>query len=263
MGLLQLMNIFKVFNSYFWLIFFPAHLLFFYSLLKLNFSISDLMLILFFWTLLSGFGVGVALHRLLSHKSFKTWYWIEVVISYFGCLAIQGSPIFWVNIHRGYHHPHSDEPEDPHSPQKGYLWAYLLWPIMIDYKSLKYNFVNDLLRKKMQRFFHYFYFFIVWLTWLAAFFWNQNIFFCLVIAQIITLHQEFCVNLFCHIKVGGYRNFDNLPDNSVNRYFFGLFFWGVGYHNNHHARPNSYNFAYAKNEFDPTTVLVWLIKKRD
>lgn len=246
-------------NSYFWLIFLPAHLLLVWSLYKIEFTAINVFLILFFWTLTSGYGIGVAFHRLLSHKSFKTWYPIEVFISYLGCLAIQGSPIFWVNIHRGYHHPHSDEEKDLHSPVKGKLWAYFVWSITIDYRSIKFDFVNDLLRKKAQRVLHYMYFFVVWLTWVAAYFISPTLLFTLVIAQIITLHQEFCVNLFCH-SGKGYRNFD-LADRSVNRYFFGLLFWGVGYHNNHHARPNSYSFAYADNEFDPTVLLVKSVKK--
>ena len=245
-------------NSYFWLIFLPAHLFFVGALFKLEISVLNVGLIFLFWLLISGYGVGVGLHRLLSHKSFKTWYWAEVVVSYLGCLAIQGSPIFWVNMHRGYHHPFADTEKDIHSPVKGRLWAYLLWPIMIEYKSIKFDFVNDLMRKKVQRILHFMYFPIVWLTWALAFLANPQIFYILVIAQIVSLHQEFCVNLFCHTGKG-YRNFE-LLDHSVNRYFFGLFFWGVGFHNNHHARPNSYDFAYAANEFDPTTLLVRTIK---
>ncbi len=246
-------------NSYFWLIFLPAHLFFVVSVWRLEVSILNGALVFLFWLLISGYGVGVGLHRLLSHKSFKTWYWAEVVVSYLGCLAIQGSPIFWVNMHRGYHHPHSDTEKDVHSPIKGRLWAYLLWPIMTEYKSIKFDFVNDLMRKKVQRVLHFMYFFVVWLTWALAILAGPQYFYVLVIAQLISLHQEFCVNLFCHTGKG-YRNFD-LPDFSVNRYFFGLFFWGVGYHNNHHGQPNSYNFAYAPYEFDPTTLLVWAIKK--
>ena len=248
----------KKLNTYFYLIFLPAHLLFLYSLMNFDFNIKNGALVFLLWTLISGYGVGVGLHRLLSHKAFKTWRWAEILVSYLGCLAIQGSPIFWVNMHRGYHHPFSDTEKDFHSPIKGKLWAYLLWPIMIEYKSIKFDFVQDLFRKKEQRILHFMYFFIVWLSWALAHFISPALFYSLIIAQIITLHQEFCVNLFCHTGKG-YRNFD-LPDQSVNRYFFGLFFWGVGYHNNHHAKPNSYDFAYQKNEFDPTTILVQLIK---
>ena len=83
---------------------------------------------------------------------------------------------------------------------------------------------------------------------------------CFVIAQLITLYQEYCVNLFCHVRGwGGYRNYDT-QDDSVNRYLFGLLFWGVGYHNNHHGDQANFNFARKGLEFDPTTILVSLIR---
>lgn len=249
----------KKFNSYFWFVFLPAHILLVISIVNFEITMPSVLMTIIFWTLISGYGVGVGLHRLLAHKSFKTWYWAEVAVSYLGSMAIQGSPIFWVNIHRGYHHPHSDTVKDFHSPIKGKLWAYMLWSIMINYRDVRFDYVNDLLKKKAQRFFHFFYFFIIWISWVLVFNISKNAFYALIIAQIISLHQEYCVNLFCH-NGKGYKNFE-LPDNSNNRYFFGLFFWGVGYHNNHHARPNSYDFAYAKNEFDPTTLLVRIIKK--
>jgi fatty-acid desaturase len=252
----------KKLNSYFWLIFLPAHILLLVSLYYIEFSLKSFLLILLFWTLISGYGIGVAYHRLLSHNAFKTWPIIETIISYLGCLAIQGSPLFWVNIHRGYHHPHSDTPEDIHSPIHGKLWAYFLWTIQVNYKDLKFNSVFRMMKKKDQLFLHHFYFQIIWATWILTFIISTQLFYSLIVAQILTLHLEFMVNLFCHTKSGGYRNFD-LKDNSVNYYLFGLLCWGIGYHNNHHARPQSYDFGYKKFEFDPTTVLVRLIKKAD
>lgn len=132
---------------------------------------------------------------------------------------------------------------------------------MIEYKNIKFDYVNDLLRKKTQRFLHFMYFVIVWIIWAVVYFINPTFLYTLIIVQILSLHQKFCVNLLC-CTGKGYRNFD-LPDQSVNRYFFGLLFWDVGYHNNHHARPNSYDFAYQQNGFDLTTILVRLIKKAD
>lgn len=249
----------KKLNSYFWFIFLPAHLFLVFAMIGFKLNGSSFLIELVLWTLISGYGIGVAYHRLLAHKTFKTQLWIEFIISYFGCLAIQGSPIFWVNLHRGYHHPHADTEFDIQSPAKGWLWGYLLWPITTQYKEIRFRFANDLLRNRGQRILHFGYFFIIWGTWAVAFLFSTQFFYLLVIAQAISLHQEFCVNLFCHIGKG-YRNFE-IPDRSVNRYWFGLFFWGVGYHNNHHARPQSYNFAFKKNEFDPTILLVHLIKK--
>jgi fatty-acid desaturase len=249
----------KKLNSYFWNVFLPAHVLFVVSIIYFKSSLSFYSSAFILWLLISGYGIGVGFHRLLAHKAFKTYRSVEFIISYFGCLGIQGSPIYWVNVHRGYHHPDSDGLKDIHSPIHGKWWAYFLWTIQTDYKSIKFDFVHSLLKKKEQLFLHNNYFKVVWLTWVVFLAVNPTLFFALIIAQIITLHQEFAVNLFCHTN-GGYRNF-NLPDHSVNRYFFGLFFWGVGFHNNHHARPQSISFAFSRYEFDPTVVLVKLIQK--
>lgn len=249
----------KKLNSYFWLIFLPAHVFFVFALWKVELDWKAGLALFLLWTLIAGFGIGVGFHRLLSHKSFQTGKTREALVSYLGSLAIQGSPIFWVNLHRGYHHPYADTEFDIQTPKKGKLWSYLLWPNMIDYKSLQFHHINDLLRKRFQRFLHYKYFEIIWASWLISYLISPQFFFLLVIAQIITVHQEFSVNLFCH-SGKGYRNFE-LPDQSVNRYLFGLLFWGVGYHNNHHANPQNYNFAHAKYEFDPTIILVRMIKK--
>ncbi len=246
-------------NSYFWLIFLPAHLFFLISIFHVEINLIFFIALFFLWLLIAGYGIGVAYHRLLAHKTFKTYPWIETLISYLGCLAIQGSPIFWVNTHLQYHHPFSDTQQDLHSPIHGKMWSYFLWTIQSRYSNFKFNSVFGLLKKNEQNFLHNYYFQIVWSTWIFTFLISKQLFFILVLAQIITLHQEFAVNLFCHTK-GGYRNFD-LADNSTNHYLFGLFFWGVGYHNNHHAMPQSYDFGYKKFEFDPTTLLVRLIQK--
>ena len=39
-------------------------------------------------------------HRLLTHKSFKTFTWLEYVIAWVGAQAGQGDPIEWVSTHR-------------------------------------------------------------------------------------------------------------------------------------------------------------------
>jgi fatty-acid desaturase len=37
--------------------------------------------------------------------------------------------------------------------------------------------------------------------------------------------------------------------------------WGQSLHNNHHANPTLYSFASNKEEFDPATIFIPLIKK--
>lgn len=246
-------------NSYFWRIFLPLHV----ALLALPFvgawSWWTPALVLALWALLSGYGIGVAFHRLLAHKAFKTRKWVEYLISYFGCLAVQGSPIFWVNVHRGYHHRYSDQERDIHSPIHGRWWAYFLWACKVKAEDVKFKYVPELFRDPVQKFLHYRYFYVVWATWLTVGLLSPTLLTALLLAQVITLHQEFCVNLFCHEQTRGYRNFDT-PDNSVNLYWFGRLCWGVGFHNNHHGKPQDYNFGHLPGEVDLTKYLVRLIK---
>ena len=65
--------------------------------------------------LLTGIGVTVGFHRLLTHRSFKTSPPLRAVLAALGSAAIEGPVIEWVANHRK-HHRFSDQPGDPHSP---------------------------------------------------------------------------------------------------------------------------------------------------
>lgn len=249
-------------NKYFWLLFLPLHI--FFIVAVYYFSYVSIGLTFLFWIILSGFGVGVTLHRLLAHRSFKTHPIIENILSFVSCICVQGSPIFWVNVHRGYHHKYTDTDKDPHTPKKGKLNAYCLWQNTIDYKKLSYRHVTDLMRSKWQLWLNSRYFLINYAVWLWAAAFGSTVFLSLIMAQVITMHLEFCVNLFCHLRTvpGSYRNFDT-KDDSVNYYIPGMLFWGIGFHNNHHANPNNYDFGHTTREIDFTKYLVELIRKYD
>jgi len=247
-------------NKYFYLGLLPLHI--FGLLAVVNYSSINIWLVLLFYILLSGYGVGVTLHRLLSHKAFETNAKVKDILSLISCFCIQGSPIFWVNIHRGLHHRYSDTDKDIHSPVHGKLNAYFLWACKVDTKNISYRYVPDLLRSKFQLFLSDYYFTIIWLGWILSYLISPTLFYSLVIGQLITVHLEFCVNLFCHIDnvPFAYRNFET-KDKSKNYWLFGLLCWGIGYHNNHHYKPNDYNFGHTKREFDPTILLVKTVKK--
>ena len=65
-------------------------------------------------------GIGMAYHRLLTHRSYKTHKWVEYFLTFCGTLALEGGPIFWVATHR-IHHQKSDREGDPHTPREGTL----------------------------------------------------------------------------------------------------------------------------------------------
>ncbi len=79
--------------------------------------LSDVLIwvVLYF---LTGFGITIGYHRLLTHRAFATHRGIERGLAVAGALALQGSPSDWVADHRK-HHAHADSDGDPHSPHAG------------------------------------------------------------------------------------------------------------------------------------------------
>ena len=67
---------------------------------------------------LTALGITVGYHRLFVHRSFETFMWEKFIWAVLGSMAVQGSLIRWVGMHRK-HHQFSDTPSDPHSPQFG------------------------------------------------------------------------------------------------------------------------------------------------
>src|SRR6201993_5359523 len=78
------------------------------------------------WWIGGSLGIGMGYHRLLTHRGYKTYKWVEYFLTFRATLALEGGPIFWVATHR-VHHQNSDKEEDPHSPRDGGFWAHAGW----------------------------------------------------------------------------------------------------------------------------------------
>ena len=65
------------------------------------------------------------------------------------------------------------------------------------------------------------------------------------------------LSLPLHLPSQGYRNF-NTDDETVNSHFWNWLTLGEGLHNNHHAKPGEYNFAFTKRprEWDISAVII-------
>ena len=68
---------------------------------------------------LTGLGVTVGFHRLLTHRAFKSGRVVRATFAILGSAAIEGPVISWVSDHRK-HHRFSDRVGDPHSPHVGH-----------------------------------------------------------------------------------------------------------------------------------------------
>src|SRR3954453_21019309 len=63
---------------------------------------------------LTGFGVTIGYHRLLTHRSFDAAPAARDTPAILGSMSVQGAVIHWVADHRK-HHTFADEDGDPHS----------------------------------------------------------------------------------------------------------------------------------------------------
>src|ERR671914_145592 len=68
---------------------------------------------------LTGLGVTVGFHRMLTHRSFQAPKPVEYLLAGLGSMAVQGPVMAWVADHRK-HHAHADHEGDPHSPHVGH-----------------------------------------------------------------------------------------------------------------------------------------------
>lgn len=77
--------------------------------------------------LLAAIVISVGYHRVLSHRALILSGWLEKTMITLGLAA--GTPIQWAGNHR-YHHQHTDDKKDPHSPvQDGFWYAHCGWYI--------------------------------------------------------------------------------------------------------------------------------------
>ncbi len=81
-----------------------------------GFSWAELGILLGMY-LLTALGITVGFHRLFTHHSFETYRVVQFILAILGSMALQGSLLKWVALHRR-HHAHSDRPGDPHSPHQ-------------------------------------------------------------------------------------------------------------------------------------------------
>ncbi len=195
---------------------------------------SDIALMLIFY-IISGLGITVGFHRMLTHKSFETPPALRSVFLIMGCMALEGDPIGWASTHIQ-HHAHSDDENDPHSPLEGFWHAHFGWLFAHKNNSNVYGswLHKDSTAVWVSR---------TWLFWAALGLiiptliagWSGLIWGGLV-RIFLTHHITWSVNSICHTF--GSRDFQT-RDASRNNFLVGLLAFGEGWHNNHHAFPRS------------------------
>jgi len=229
--------------------------------------------------LLSGYGVTVGFHRMLTHRAFQTHKTTRYVFATLGSLSVQGPVIDWVADHRK-HHAHTDQEGDPHSPHVGHgagvsgalkgLWhAHVGWLWRTHGEARASKYAKDLVEDKGMRVINR-RFPQIALASLAipavlgglltmslhgaftGLIWGG-------FARIFLQHHiTWSVNSVCHFF--GKRRFD-VEDHSTNVFWLALPSFGESWHHNHHAFPRSAAHGLRWYELDPSAALIALMRR--
>lgn len=217
--------------------------------------------IIMYW-LCGGIGITLGYHRLLTHRSFKTYKPLEYLIAIIGTLNWQGGPAMWVGTHR-IHHTESDQEGDPHSPRHGFTWAHATWtlkkhPEGYDPRKAAKDLLRDPIMAAIDK-----YFIIPLIGITIAFYflgelltpgggWSMVIW-AICLRTVVGYHTTWLVNSAAH--TWGYRNFKT-TDDSRNNFLVALLSFGEGWHNNHHAQQRSAAHGMRWWEFDITYLTI-------
>ena len=91
------------------------------------------------------FFITAGFHRYFSHRAFKTSRGMQFVLALGGGMAAQKGALWWAAHHR-HHHRFSDQPEDIHSPMKGFWWSHVGWIICTKYEATDFEAIPDFAR---------------------------------------------------------------------------------------------------------------------
>jgi stearoyl-CoA desaturase (delta-9 desaturase) len=225
---------------------------------------------------ITAIGVTVGFHRLLTHRAFQTYPWLERTFAVLGSLAVQGSVMDWVADHRK-HHAHADKEGDPHSPHVGHgtglrgLWhAHTGWLLetqgQADWKRYAAELYEDRRMRRIGRRFP-------WLVGLSlliptaagylldgftlrgavlGFVWGG------LVRIFLVHHVTWSVNSICHFF--GRRRFE-IEDHSTNVAWLSVLSLGESWHHNHHAFPRSAFHGLKRWELDPSGFLIATLER--
>jgi stearoyl-CoA desaturase (delta-9 desaturase) len=226
--------------------------------LPMFFSWSAVAVAVIFYVI-TGVGITLAYHRLLTHRSLVVSKPVEYLLTIIGVLALQGGPIEWVAQHRA-HHANTDRDGDPHNSHRGMPWAHIEWLFRTNKDRVapedRARWAPDLVKDPGMRFIEKYnvlmtvalavaFFFIGGWSWVV---WG-------IFARLVfTYHCTWLVNSASHAV--GYQTY-RTGDRSTNSWWVALFTFGEGWHNNHHAFPFSARHGLRWFEFD----LTWLTIK--
>jgi stearoyl-CoA desaturase (Delta-9 desaturase) len=220
-------------------------------------SATDLAILAVMYVL-TGLGITVGYHRMLTHRSFQAPKPVEYAFAVLGSMAVQGPVMAWVADHRK-HHAHADQEGDPHSPHVGHgdgvggvmrgLWhAHVGWLLSEQGQASARKYAPDLYEDRGMRVINRRFPLLVLLSlaipalagWAltggslggaaTGLLWGG------LVRIFFVHHITWSVNSVCHFL--GTRRFET-DDQSTNVAWLSVLSFGESWHHNHHAFPRS------------------------
>ncbi len=227
--------------------------------------------------------VGVGIHRLWAHGSYKANKFVEVILAIVSAGTLQGPILAWVSDHDK-HHSYTDVlGKDPHTPLKycileegmneystknklkGFVWSHIGWMLSVgnNKKLIERSTLKRLGKNKI----------VVWQFknyWKIAILVNTVIPFCIGyligqniqyavagfifigIGRAIQQQATFCINSVVHFF--GDKKYTNGTAGDIPILFF--MFLGENWHNFHHAFPRDYRNGHKWYQLD---IHKWII----
>jgi stearoyl-CoA desaturase (Delta-9 desaturase) len=213
-------------------------------------------------------GVQIGVHKLLAHRAFTTTTWITRTLAFLSVLSGQGSPLVWVAVHMGSHHPYSDTEQDIHSPRHGLFYAFVRWYWACDTSKINFRPARIYLQDRVLTFLHNNHALIILAYWLLlAALDLRLLLFAGLLPAVFSIVLAGFVNAFMHSKR---RWFDSVflkyqnhkGDDTFNSVWLGVLTMGLGLHNNHHHNPSALHYSERWYEIDLAKFIVPLIAKQ-
>jgi stearoyl-CoA desaturase (delta-9 desaturase) len=178
------------------------------------------------------FAVTGGYHRYFAHRAFETSRIFAFFLALLAETSAQKGVLWWAAHHR-FHHKHSDDPMDLHSPrQRGFWYAHVGW-MFSGNEETDYKRIPDFASRPELRWLNEHWLVPPVLLGVASFLtlgWS-GLFVGFFLSTVLLWHGTFTINSLSHVI--GKRRFAT-KDDSRNHWLLAMITLGEGWHNNHH-----------------------------
>jgi stearoyl-CoA desaturase (Delta-9 desaturase) len=241
-------------------------------------NLTDVVMAVVFYVI-TGLGVTVGFHRLLTHRSFTAAPALRVALAVAGSMSFEGPVIGWVAIHRR-HHAFTDQPGDPHSPYRygtsllgqlrGLGHAHAGW-LLRDDPTPPERYAPDMTADRAMQVVSAAFPALCVLSlalpfaagWLIGGSWRTALLALLwagLVRVTVLQHVTWSVNSLCHVF--GSRPFSTRRyDRATNLWPLALVSFGESWHNMHHSDPACARHGAEPGQIDISAAVIGLFER--